>query len=392
MAVSCRVSSDAPPTRIKRGAPGGGSSDQSSRWRTTLNVTIPKRLLLSLGAVVIGVGAWAAWHATNHNGQADALVTGNGRIEATEIDIATKLPGRVVDIVAREGDFVEAGQVVAQMQSNVLEAQREEANANLQEAIHAVASTTAQVAMRENDVAAAQAVLAQRQSQLDIANKRLVRTQELERKDAATEQNLDDDTAEVRSAEAALNAARAQVKAAQAAVEAVKAQVIGARSRTEAVKATIARIEADLADSQLKAPRAGRVQYRVAEPGEVLGAGGKILNLVDLSDVYMTFFLPEMAAGQVGLDSDVRLVLDALPGYVIPARVSFVASVAQFTPKTVETASERQKLMFRVKARIAPELLQKHLKQVKTGLPGVAWLKLDAQAEWPPHLAVKVPE
>ena len=76
-------------------------------------------------------------------------------------------------------------------------------------------------------------------------------------------------------------------------------------------------------------------------------------------------------------------MLDAAPGYVIPAQVSFVASVAQFTPKTVETASERQKLMFRVKARIDPELLKKHLKQVKTGLPGVAWLKLDPQAEWP---------
>ena len=85
-------------------------------------------------------------------------------------------------------------------------------------------------------------------------------------------------------------------------------------------------------------------------------------------------------------------MLDAAPQYVIPARVSFVASVAQFTPKTVETASERQKLMFRVKARIDPELLKKHLKQVKTGLPGMAWLKLDPQVQWPQHLTVKVPE
>ena len=141
-----------------------------------------------------------------------------------------------------------------------------------------------------------------------------------------------------------------------------------ARSAVEAAGASVERLQADLYDSQLKTPRAGRVQYRVAQPGEVLGAGGKVLNLVDLRDVYMTFFLPERQAGRVPLGSEVRLVLDAAPQYVIPARVSYVASVAQFTPKTVETASEREKLMFRVKARIDPELLRKHMEQVKTGL------------------------
>ena len=147
---------------------------------------------------------------------------------------------------------------------------------------------------------------------------------------------------------------------------------MGAQSAVEAAQATVARIDADLADSERA--RAGRVQYRVAQPGEVLGAGGKVLNMVDLADVYMTFFLPEQAAGRVALGQDVRIILDAAPQYVIPAAVSFVASTAQFTPKTVETASERQKLMFRVKAQISPELLHKHLQQVKTGLPGVAWI------------------
>jgi HlyD family secretion protein len=85
-------------------------------------------------------------------------------------------------------------------------------------------------------------------------------------------------------------------------------------------------------------------------------------------------------------------VLDAAPQYVFPATISFVATVAQFTPKTVETASERQKLMFRVRAQISRELLQKNLKQVKTGLPGVAWIKLDAAAKWPANLEIKVPE
>lgn len=113
---------------------------------------------------------------------------------------------------------------------------------------------------------------------------------------------------------------------------------------------------------------------------------------MDLSDVYMTFFLPETVAGRVALGSDVRIVLDAAPQYTIPAKVSFVASTAQFTPKTVETASERQKLMFRIKAQIDPQLLQKHLRQVKTGLPGVAWVKLDAETPWPENLQTRLPE
>ena len=75
---------------------------------------------------------------------------------------------------------------------------------------------------------------------------------------------------------------------------------------------------------------------------------------------------------------------------MIPAKATFVADVAQFTPKTVETEEERQKLVFRVKARISPELLKKYILQVKTGLPGVAYVKLDPNAQWPPSLQGKL--
>jgi HlyD family secretion protein len=111
-----------------------------------------------------------------------------------------------------------------------------------------------------------------------------------------------------------------------------------------------------------------------------------VLNLVNVGDVYMTFYLPTAQAGRVAMGTEVRIVLDAVPQYVIPAKVSFVADVAQFTPKTVETEEERQKLMFRVKAQISPELLREYIQYVKTGLPGVAYVKLDPEAEWPAQL------
>ncbi|OAD12808.1 HlyD family secretion protein [Achromobacter insolitus] len=355
-------------------------------------MSLPTRKLVPvLIALAVAAGGYYGWRLLSDNGPGVGFVSGNGRIEATEIDVAAKLAGRVQEVLAVEGEFVAAGQPLARMQIDTLQAQREEARAQHQQAVNGAASASAQVAQRESDKLAAEAVVAQRESELDAARRRLARSETLSKEGASSIQELDDDRARVRSAQASVHAARAQVNAAQAAIDAARAAEVGAQSAVTAALATIARIEADIADSELRAPRDGRVQYRVAQPGEVLGAGGKVLNMVDLSDVYMTFFLPEQAAGRVALGQDVRIVLDAAPQYVIPAKVSFVASTAQFTPKTVETASERQKLMFRVKAQISPELLQRHLKQVKTGLPGVAWLKLDPDAQWPASLEVKVP-
>ena len=150
--------------------------------------------------------------------------------------------------------------------------------------------------------------------------------------------------------------------------------IITAESNVKSAQATIERIQADINDSTLTAPRAGRVQYRVAQPGEVVGEGGKVLNMIDLNDVYMTFFLPTDWVGRAKLGSEVRVVLDAAPQFVVPAKVTFVADVAQFTPKTVETAEERQKLTFRLKAHISPDLLKKYVRDVKTGLPGMAYV------------------
>lgn len=356
------------------------------------NPSLKKKLVVALIVIVIVAIAFLVWTKLKPSGPGEGFVSGNGRIEATEIDIATKLAGRVQEITANEGDFVQAGQALARMQVDVLDAQRDEARAQRQQAINTVLTAQATVAMRESDRAAAEAVVGQRASELDAARRRLARSDTLSREGATSMQELDDDRARVRGAQAAMKAAEAQVTAAVAAIQAARSQVIGAQSAVTASEATIARIQADISDSILKSPRDGRVQYRIAQPGEVLAAGGKVLNLVDLGDVYLTFFLPETVAGRVALGSEVHVILDVAPQYVIPATVSYVSSTAQFTPKTVETASERQKLMFRVKAQFDRELLKTHLKQIKTGLPGVAWVKLDGQAPWPPELAAKVPQ
>ena len=340
-------------------------------------------------AIALAGGGWY-WRGMPAKGFGAAFVSGNGRIEATEIDVATRYAGRVLEIHVNEGSFVRKGDILAQMQVDTLLAQRAEAQALHQQALNAVETAQAQVLARESEHIATLALVAQRESEVRLARQNLERTERLVSAGATSRQTLDEHRASVVGTQAVLAAARAQAAAARAAVQAATSQVISAQSGVSATEATIARIQTDIEDSALKAPRDGRVQYRIVQPGEVLGAGGKVLNLVDLADVYMTFFLPETVAGRVPLGADVRIVLDAAPGYVIPAKVSYVASVAQFTPKTVETASERQKLMFRVKARIDPDLLRQHLEQVKTGLPGVAWLKLDDGVTWPEALVVNV--
>ncbi|MGB5737677.1 MAG: hemolysin D, partial [Thiohalocapsa sp.] len=156
-----------------------------------------------------------AWVALEPSGPGVGFVKGNGRIEATEIDVATKLPGRVQEIMVNEGDFVEVCQPLAQMRIAVLDAQHDEAMALSRQAVTAVASAKAQVAVRESDTLAAQALVGQRESELDAAQRRYARSETLSGKGMTTRQVLDDDRASVHGAEATLAGAEAQVTATQ---------------------------------------------------------------------------------------------------------------------------------------------------------------------------------
>ena len=338
----------------------------------------------ALAAIAVG---YFSWHKLTAGDLPDGIAKGNGRIEAVEIDISTKTAGRIKEILADEGDFVTVGQVLARMDTDQLEAQRRQAEAQLRRAMIGVETAKSVVVQREAERTAAIAVVAQQEAQLDAAERKLARSEVLAKQDNVSQQVLDNDRATEQGAKAAVGAAKAQQAATEAAISAAKALVVDAEASVEAARAAIESLTVEINDSTLKAPRDGRVQYRVAQPGEVLSAGGRVLNMVDLGDVYMTFFLPTSQAGRVALGTEIRLVLDAAPQYVIPANASFVADVAQFTPKTVETEEERQKLMFRIKAQIPPELLRKHIQQVKTGLPGMAYVKLDPEAEWPKRLS-----
>jgi HlyD family secretion protein len=315
--------------------------------------------------VLLGAAAAGGWYALQRQQQRlpDHIALGNGRIEAQEIHIAAKFAGRLVEVLVEEGDMVKAGQVLARIDAAELEANLQEAKAEIAQAEHAAAEAKAEITRRE--------------SELKFAQQELNRALLLFDKGHVAQQRVDQRRTERDTARAALQAAQARLTTSERAIDA---------------KAAAAKqIQTQIDDSSLKAPRAGRIQYRLAEPGEVLAAGERVVTLLDLSDVYMTIFLPTAQVGRLFIGSEARIVLDAAPEYVIPAKVSFVAAEAQFTPRQVETASEREKLMFRVKVKIDPALLLAHAEKVKTGLPGEAYVRLGANGQWPERLAVKLP-
>ncbi len=351
-----------------------------------------KGVLLVLALLVAGGLGYLAWRYMQPAKLPEGFASSNGRIEATEVDVAAKLPGRIIDELVDEGHYVSAGQVVAHMDTDKLQAERREAVAKNAAAKAAVQTARSSLAQRQSEKAANEAVVLQRRAELDLHARLYERGKEMLATRAISPEDFDTRTSNYYAAQAALATAKANVAASEAAIATARALIIAAEATVADTQATIERIQVDIDDSALKAPRSGRVQYRISQPGEVLPAGGKVLNLIDLGDVYMTFFLPTQWSGLVKQGADARLVLDAAPQFVIPAKVTYVADVAQFTPKTVETAEERQKLTFRVKAHIPPEVLQKYVRDVKTGLPGVAYVQLNPEAPWPAHLEVKLPQ
>jgi HlyD family secretion protein len=325
-------------------------------------------VILAAAAVVVGGGAagYMAWQQYEASQLPPGIISTNGRVEATQVDISTKIAGRVIEIVPHEGDMVSPGEVVARIDTSETEPQLREAQASAELARKTVITRQADV---DSDDA-----------QLQFANEEMRRTATLVDKGWSTHEQYDQRKQQLKSAQAALDAAKSQVDEALASVKTAEAKV--------------AELQAVIDDSTIKSPVQGRVQYRLVEPGAVLPPGGKIATVIDLSDVYTTVFLPAPQAGRLKVGNDpsaARLVMDAYPDYVFPASVSFVAPESQFTPKTVEVQSEREQLYFRVKLQKPPGVLKGMEEAIKSGLRAVAYVRLDPSVEWPARLAVKLP-
>lgn len=316
------------------------------------------RLFVIISLIIAGGTGGYYWRSHRVPPLPAGIASGNGRLEADEIDIQTKFAGRILRLFVDEGDLVQGGQVLAVMDTRDMEAQLSAANAQIKQTAKAVDEA------RHN--------VQQLQTQEKLAKQEFERTQNLVKQGWATHQLFDQRTQSLNAAQAGLRAGEARLLEAQHANEV-------ATHNAELLKVNIS-------DNTLVAPRLGRIQYRLTNTGEVLGAGGKVFTMLDVNYVYMDVYLPTADAGRVKIGSDARIILDAYPTRPIPAHVSFIATQNQFDPKFVETKEERDKLMFRVRARIDPELLKAHVESVRSGLPGVAYVRLDPKTRWPERL------
>ena len=341
------------PTEGRRRLPAVIEHPSPRRKRRRLRLSV-----LALLIIVAGAGIGWFWWQQHYPRLPPGIAWGNGRLEADPIDIDTKFAGRIAKLFVDEGDMVAAGQVVAIMDTRDLEASLKKAQALVSQA--------------ERGLDEARANLAQQQTQVKLAQQELDRTSALVPKGFATVELLDQ--------------RRQQMSAAVAAQIAANHKVAQAEFALDAATHDVELYRVHILDNALVAPREGRIQYRVANVGEVLPAGGKVFTMLDTSYVYMDIYLPTAEAGRIRLGSEARIVLDAYPSHVIPTKVVFIASQAQFTPKTVETKDERAKLMFRIRLRIDPERLRGHADLVRSGLPGVGYVHTDPEAAWPAKL------
>lgn len=319
-------------------------------------------VLAATALLVVGAGIYI-YVSMNRETLPTGFVQGNGRIEAEQVEIAPKLAGRVERVMAAEGSLVAKGDLLVEMDTDELSAALDRAKA--------------EVALARQVKAEAKALVVQRKSELRRAAHELERGRTLLAGENISESVFEERETAHQVAEAVLGAATARVATAD--------------SQIAASQAEVRRIEAQIEDSTLFAPMPGRVLYRLAEPGEVVGAGGPILTLLSLQDVYMEVFLPAQEAGLLPMGAEARIVLDALPDFAIPATVSFVSPEAQFTPKQVETLSEREQLVFRVRVRIPQDLVANRIEHVKTGLRGIAVIRLASDEPWPEALERRIP-
>ena len=324
----------------------------SRRWWLRIAV-----LLVILGG---GAGGYYYWWQHLRSALPAGIVYGNGRLEADEINIDTKYPGRIAEMMADEGDLVKAGQVVARMDTQDIAASLKKAQAQVNQARRAVDEANANVM--------------QQKTQVLLAQQEFDRATTLVQKGFQTKEVLDQRQQQLDGANAALNAANMRV--------------IEFEHALEAATHDVELYSVQIADNTLVAPRDGRIEYRIANLGEVLPAGGHVFAMLDTSYVYMDIYLPTQEAGRVRYGADARIVVDAYPKVAIPAKVMFIATQAQFTPKTVETQTEREKLMFRVRVRIDADWLRGRSDAVSSGLPGVAYIRTDPAVQWPDRLQV----
>ena len=349
-----------------------------------------RKVLLAVLLAAAAGGGWWLYQQQESTALPDFVFHSNGRLELNRLDVASLYPGRVERVRVAEGDTVKAGDVLVELSSAQSSGQLAAAQAATLRATELVQRARAGVQQAQQTVARADAEIAAYKQQQKVAKLELDNAKQMRREDlvsaselAKRQADFERATASVKAAQAARAEAQAAVAQGQAAVAEAEAGVKQATAQAD----TAASADADMA---IRSPLTARVEYRLVEPGTVIGAGSRVISLLDPADVSMNVFLPNATVGGLRVGDEARLVLDGIDA-VFPAQVSFIASEAQFTPKAVETADEREKLVFRVKLKVPADVAQRYDRLLKGGMTGDGYVRRDSSQAWPLALEVRLP-
>jgi HlyD family secretion protein len=354
-----------------------------------------RRLIIPIAVVAIGAGVWVLWPRNNNP---TGSIQASGTIEATQVGVAPKIAGRVMKISVQEGQQVEAGQVVAELDAAEVDAQARQAqaavdaartrpaqadasvslarasvDAQLVQARAQIESALAALEAYKANVAAAEANLQAIETNLARAESDLARLEALYRDGAVSAEQIDTARAAAKALRAQRDAARAQRDAAQIqlgaagagvaqaraalAVAEANRQTVGIRQQDAvASRAQLAQAQALLQQAEilrsytiLKAPMAGVVVAKNVEVGDLVGVGAPVVTVADLSQVYLRVFVSESDLARVKLGQPVDVRVDGFSGRTFRGTVDQINSSAEFTPRNVQTKEERVKLIFGVK-------------------------------------------
>ncbi|SLM47278.1 putative Secretion protein HlyD [Nitrospira japonica] len=356
-------------------------------------------LVLVLGAALVGVSGYVLARFIGQGSLPDGLIQANGRIEGDHVTVASKFPGRIVELHAREGAKVTKGAVLirlddVQMRAKVDQAARLVDTESAQvEAAHtqlavlnlevplSIEAASAKVASANAAVAKARAV--EYEARQDVGRMRA-----LIREQAVSQQQLDQAEArwkvavtEISVAKASLDHATKELGQAELGwqrIRAKEAEVAALERQRDQADAALAEARSILQDLTIVAPADGTVTTRMVDVGEVVAGGAPLLELVDLDKLYLQVYVPEVQIGKIGLDLPARIYTDAFPDQPFEATVRYIASKAEFTPKEVQTPDERVKLIYAVRLYVKDN--PEH--RLTPGLPADAIIRWMDNAAW----------
>lgn len=361
-----------------------------------------RRPMIILGAVVLIVAALVVWRVFfSTPAVPDSIVALSGRIEGDDSAVASKTTGRILEVRVREGDTVNAGDVIATLDDAQIRAREDQARSTLAQAQAKGAAardqigvlqqqllqsrlqvgqskldTEGRVKQAEADLAAAQSDLAQQQAAYNIAAfdkdayTRLAKSGAVsERQGLQAASTADQQAAAVTAAKRRVEAAQAalttsqgalsnpaihqsQVSLVQSQIAAQQSEVASAAAQTQQATAELAEAQANRNDLTVRAPFSGTVVTRAAEPGEVINAGTAIITLLDLNKVYLRGFVPEGQIGEVKVGQPARIYLDSNPKQPVDASVSRIDPQATFTPENTYFRDDRIKQVVGIKLQL----------------------------------------